>query len=141
MSLINLIGLFYYRFEIETMNNSLEASESDLKKQLDNSDFATAVFNQLSKEFDKIGIDLAFNDDELQDYVHFKNRLSEEILAIIRGAPNRLNQLFYLSDLPEQQVNELFKTAAHPQQEIAELLLHRITQKVILRKKHKMGLL
>jgi hypothetical protein len=112
---------------------------NELIQQLNESAFAIATFTQLQKDFDRVGIALTFSDEVLQDAGSFSTFLSSEIAVIMDQAPHLLSQLFYIADLPESQVNQLLNESEHPQLALSEALLRRTAQKVIYRKKYKLG--
>lgn len=123
------------------MKDLKKEENSDLIKAFIENDFATEVFSQLSKEFAKVGVLIEFSEDELKTFENFKHRLSDEIELIMRSSPNRIDQLLYLSDLPEGKVKAVFKENENPIEELAKMLLMRIAQKVNFRRQHKLGLL
>ncbi len=121
--------------ELKKVNNS------ELIEAFIENDFAEEVFLQLSKEFAKIGVLIEFSSEELLTFESFKQRLSDEIELITRTSPNRIDQLLYLSDLPEHRVKAVFRDNENPVEGLAEMLLFRIAQKVNFRRQHKLGLL
>jgi hypothetical protein len=111
----------------------------ELIRQLNESAFAKATFNQLRKDFERVGVALTFSDEVLQDAGSFSTFLSSEIATIMDQAPHLLSQLFYIADLPENQVNQLLNESENPQRALSEALLRRAAQKVIYRQKYKLG--
>lgn len=123
------------------MKNLEKAANSDLTQAFNESDFATEVFSQLCKEFAKVGILIEFAGDELKTFENFKHRLSDEIELIMRSSSNRIDQLLYLSDLPEHKVKAVFSDFDNPIEELSKMLLLRTAQKVNFRRQYKLGLL
>ena len=123
------------------MKDIEKVENSDLTKAFNENDFASEVFSQLSKEFAKIGVLIEFSDEELLSFESFKNRLSDEIELIMRSSPNRIDQLLYLSDLPEHKVKAVFSDYDNPVDELSKMLLLRSAQKVNFRRQYKLGLL
>ena len=123
------------------MKDLEKVENSDLMKAFDESDFATEVFAQLSKEFTKVGVLIEFSEEELLTFESFQKRLTDEIDLIMRSSANRIDQLLYLSDLPEHKVKLAFSDFENPINEISKMLLMRCAEKVNSRRKYKMGLL
>jgi len=123
------------------MKDIEKVENSGLAKEFEESDYARDVFSQLCKEFAKIGVLLEFEEKELESFESFKQRLSDEIELIMRSSPSRIDQLLYLSDLPEQRVKAVFSDFDNPIEELANMLLWRTAQKVDFRRQHKLGLL
>ena len=123
------------------MKDTIKGEKSDLIQSFEESKFAEAVFTQLQKEFYKVGVIIEFSNEELLSFPVFKKRLSEEIELIMRSSSNTINQLLYISDLPEQAIDKIFKTEIEPIETLAEMLLIRISQKIYYREKYKLGLI
>lgn len=102
---------------------------SDLIKAFIENDFATEVFSQLSKEFAKVGVLIEFSEEELTSFESFKHRLSDEIELIMRSSASRIDQLLYVSDLPEGKVKAVFSENENPVAELSKMLLMRTAQK------------
>jgi hypothetical protein len=123
------------------MEDNTSGKQLELIASFDQSGFAEAVFSQLHKEFSKVGILIEFNAEDLETFPTFKKRLAEEIELIMRSSPNSINQLLYVSDLPEETVHAIFKTEIEPIETLAEMLLIRISQKIYYREKYKLGII
>ena len=123
------------------MKNLEKADNSELIEAFTESDFASDVFSQLCKEFAKIGVLIKFSDEELQNFGSFQSRLSDEIELIMRSSSNRIDQLLYVSDLPEDKVQAVFRDNQNPVGELSKMLLMRSAEKVNFRRKYKLGLL
>lgn len=123
------------------MKNSKKIANSELIEAFNESDFATEVFLQLSKEFTKVGVLIEFSEEELLTFESFQKRLSDEIELIMRSSANRIDQLLYLSDLSEHKVQLAFSDFENPINEISKMLLMRCAEKVNFRRKYKLGLL
>ncbi|HZH86152.1 MAG TPA: hypothetical protein VFD77_02470 [Brumimicrobium sp.] len=123
------------------MKDITTGKQSELIQSFEGSEFAESVFLQLHKEFAKVGILIEFNAEDLVSFSVFKKRLAEEIEVIMRASPNSINQLLYLSDLPEETVHAVFKNEIEPIETLAEMLLIRISQKIYYREKYRLGLI
>ncbi|HLV42188.1 MAG TPA: hypothetical protein VKY37_07910 [Brumimicrobium sp.] len=115
--------------------------QAELILSFEESSFAQAVFAQLYKEFEKVGILIEFNSEDLLTFPTFKKRLADEMELIMRASPNSINQLLYVTDMPEQTVIDVFNTETEPIETLAEMLLFRISQKIYYREKYKLGLI
>lgn len=123
------------------MKDITTGKQSELIQSFEGSEFAESVFLQLHKEFAKVGILIEFNAEDLVSFSVFKKRLAEEIEVIMRASPNSINQLLYVSDLPEETVHDVFKNEIEPIETLAEMLLIRISQKIYYREKYRLGLI
>lgn len=123
------------------MKDLKKVENSELIEAFIENDFATEVFSQLSKEFAKVGVLIEFKEEELISFESFRNRLSDEIELIMRSSPNRIDQLLYVTDLPEGKVKAVFSENENPVAELSKMLLMRTAQKVNFRRQYKMGLL
>lgn len=115
------------------MKNIPYPEKGDLLTKFDDSRFVTAVFNQIAKEFHKIGIALQFEITDLQSYQQFHQCIADELEVIFRSSKQRFNQLLYSIDLPENKVNQIVKHGVEPLKELSELILIRVSQKVYFR--------
>ncbi|PKR80037.1 hypothetical protein CW751_11760 [Brumimicrobium salinarum] len=118
-----------------------KVKNSVIKSAFHENEFAREVFLQLNKEFSKIGILIEFSDEELSTFESFQTKLAKELELIMRSSSHRIDQLLYLSDLPEGQVQIVFEENKNPVEELAKMFLIRIAQKVDIRRQYKMGLL
>ncbi|RFC54491.1 hypothetical protein [Brumimicrobium aurantiacum] len=123
------------------MEDLEQPQSTELISSFNESDFAKEVFSQLTKEFGKVGILIEFNEDDLATFEAFKERLSEELDLIMRSSSNRVDQLFYLADIPESKVKTAIQDAENPVDELAKMLLVRAAEKVNFKRKYKLGLL
>ncbi|WP_107038415.1 hypothetical protein [Brumimicrobium mesophilum] len=123
------------------MKNLDKADNSELIEAFTESDFASEVFSQLCKEFAKVGVLIEFSEEDLLTFERFQNRLSEEIELIMRSSSNRIDQLLYVSDLPEDKVKAVFRNNNNPVAELSKMLLMRSAQKVKFKRQYKLGLI
>lgn len=121
------------------MRNLQDLNKKEIIKRFTEESFAEATFNQVKNDFLKVGIEIQFSEKDLSSKEAFTQQLSAEVEAIMREAPHLLTQLFYLIDLPENQVNEMLFDAENPTLDLANALLIRAAQKVYYRDKFKSG--
>lgn len=120
------------------MRNLQDLNKKEIIKRFEEESFAKATFEQVKNDFLKVGIDIQFSDQDYATKEDFIKRLSEEIDAIMREAPHLLTQLFYLVDLPENQVDLMLTDAENPSLELADALLIRAAQKVYFKQKYSL---
>ncbi|MEX1190587.1 MAG: hypothetical protein WEA99_01355 [Brumimicrobium sp.] len=112
-------------------------NKNEIIKRFAEESFAKATFDQVKNDFLKVGIEIQFADEVYASKEAFTKQLGGEIEAIMREAPHLLTQLFYLIDLPENQIEIILKEAENPTLELANALLIRAAQKVYFREKYK----
>lgn len=120
------------------MRNLQDLNKKEIIKRFEEESFAKATFEQVKNDFLKVGIDIQFSDKDYSTKEDFIKRLGSEIEAIMREAPHLLSQLFYLVDLPENQVDNALSEAENPAMELADALLNRAAQKVYFKQKYKL---
>ncbi len=120
------------------MRNLQDLNKKEIIKRFSEESFAKATFEQVKNDFFKVGIEIQFSDENYASKDAFTKQLGGEIDAIMREAPHLLTQLFYLVDLPENQVDILLSDAENPALELAEALLIRAAQKVYFKQKYKL---
>jgi hypothetical protein len=120
------------------LRNLQDLNKKEIIKRFSEESFAKATFGQVKNDFFKVGIDIQFSDEDYLTKEAFTVRLGNEIEAIMREAPHLLTQLFYLVDLPENQVDIALNEAENPALELAEALLIRAAQKVYYKQKYKL---
>lgn len=118
------------------MDEIKQPTQEELTLYLREETFADQVFQQLVKEFIKIGIEIQLQKSDFVTLEQFNKRLGEELELLANNAKSNFNQLLYLSDLPENKVNDIFELSENPMEELAHLLLIRTAQKIYLRKKY-----
>jgi hypothetical protein len=114
---------------------------NEIIERLQENKFATDTFEQLKKDFLRVGIVLELPDEILENPKDFLDYLTEEVELVMNDAPHLLSQLLYIADLPESQVNQLFEEAEQPHRSLSEALLRRAAQKVLYRERYKLGTL
>ncbi|MEX2482983.1 MAG: hypothetical protein WED10_00385 [Brumimicrobium sp.] len=119
------------------MRNLQDLNKNEIIKRFAEESFAKATFDQVKNDFLKVGIEIQFADEVYASKEAFTKQLGGEIEAIMREAPHLLTQLFYLIDLPENQIEIILKEAENPTLELANALLIRAAQKVYFREKYK----
>lgn len=112
---------------------------NEIIERLQENKFATDTFEQLKKDFLRVGIVLELPDEILKNPKDFLEYLTKEVELIMNEAPHLLTQLLYIADLPESQVSQLFEEAEQPHRSLSEALLRRSAQKVLYREKYKLG--
>lgn len=120
------------------MRNLQDLNKKEIIKRFSEESFAKATFEQVKNDFFKVGIDIQFSDEDYATKDTFIKRLGSEIEAVMREAPHLLTQLFYLVDLPENQVDLLLSEAENPTLDLADALLIRAAQKVYFKQKYKL---
>ncbi|PHR49575.1 MAG: hypothetical protein COA32_00155 [Fluviicola sp.] len=120
------------------MRNLQDLNKKEIIKRFAEESFASATFEQVKNDFLKVGIEIQFKDEHYVTKEAFTQQLGGEIDAIMREAPHILTQLFYLVDLPENQVDIMLSEANNPALELADALLIRAGQKVYFKQKYKL---
>ena len=120
------------------MRNLQDLNKKEIIKRFAEESFARATFEQVKNDFFKVGIEIQFKDEHYVTKEAFTTQLGREIDAIMREAPHILTQLFYLVDLPENQVDIMLSEAENPALELADALLIRAAQKVYFKQKYKL---
>lgn len=120
------------------MRNLQDLNKKEIIKRFEEASFAKATFQQVKNDFFKVGIEIQFTDEHYATKEAFTKQLGGEIDAIMREAPHLLTQLFYLVDLPENQVYKSLNEAKNPALELADALLNRAAQKVYFKQKYKL---
>lgn len=90
---------------------------------------------QLKKDFEGAGIDAEFTDSISSDFLELKNSLQQQLDSIIRN--NTLSGLLYCVDINEFQIKKYTASNSYLDfdEVIAELIIKRILQKIILKKR------
>ncbi len=114
---------------------------NEIIERLQENKFAYETFEQLKKDFLRVGIVLELPDEILANPNDFLEYLTKEVEVVMNEAPHLLTQLLYIADLPETQVSQLFEEAEQPHCSLSEALLRRSAQKVLYREKFKLGAL
>jgi hypothetical protein len=109
--------------------------ELDPVSNLSNVELFQLFKQQLKKDFEGAGIDAAFTDNLSSDFLELKNSLLKQLDSIIRN--NTLAGLLYRVDINEFQIKKYTTSNSHLDfdEVIAELIIKRILQKIILKKR------
>lgn len=116
-----------------------KSNHTELVSSFQERDFAAKVFNQLQREFQKIGLEVDFEEADYSSYESFLEKLEKELSLVLDHSPSLFQQLLYISDLPEHEIANIFSEAPNPTQEISKLLLIRIARKVYYQNLYKQG--
>src|SRR6476661_2161748 len=111
--------------------------EPDFNKGLQQEDLFELFRLQLKKDFESCGINSDFTGRLPAEYEQLRNIILVEIEKLLAGASQYLQGLLYRIDISEQQLSKYGKQ--HPDlnlaETIAELIIKRVLQKVILKKR------
>lgn len=90
---------------------------------------------QLKKDFEGAGINGDFSDEMLPDFSALKEKLQKELDHVLKN--NQLAGLLYRIDISEIQLKKYQTASLHLTfiEVLAELIIKRILQKVILKKR------
>jgi hypothetical protein len=94
---------------------------------------------QLKKDFQNSGIDVAFIDEFIQDYEFIHSSISHRLNHLLKNGTFKLNELLYRIDISEIQISNLSRKKPQLTFEdlLAELIMKRILQKVVIKLVHK----
>lgn len=111
--------------------------EIDVNNSLQQESLFAQFKSQLKKDFEGAGVAADFTDDLPSDLDLLKERIQQALQPLVRGNMSLLSSLFYRIDISEQQLRNYEQQ--HKQlsfEELAaELIIKRVLQKVILRKR------
>lgn len=109
----------------------------DIPQQLDaTTELAILTIAQIKKDFLSNGLEIRLEADEHPTYEKLKSELSAVLDWLFENDSQKLMQLLYRIDLPEQKLNEALAAARDEAVSalIAALIVQREAQKVIIRK-------
>jgi len=111
--------------------------EIDINNSLQQEDLFEQFRSQLKKDFEGAGIAAGFTNDLPSDLHLLKERILQALQPLFRGNMALLSSLFYRIDISEQQLKNYEQQHKHLSFEelAAELIIKRVLQKVILRKR------
>ncbi len=113
-------------------------SISNIIESFHSNDVALASIEQLKKEFRRNGIDLQISDIGSTDYNLLINEVAHPIEFLIEKDLQRLMQLLYSVDIPDQLSKRAFNSN-DPILHIAQLIVNRSIQKVLIRRAYSSG--
>lgn len=111
----------------------------EVQNQLLNPELYDMFLQQLKKDFQNSGIDVAFIDEFIQDYEFIHSSISQRLNHLLKNGTFKLNELLYRVDISELQISNLSKKKPQLTFEdlLAELIMKRILQKVVIKLVHK----
>jgi hypothetical protein len=102
-------------------------NELNLNNQLKNQDFVSKTISQIEKDFDRCNLNI-----HLTQFIN-RDSLENEIFKLIQNlSSDKLQQLMYIIDIPENDYSKLLGTEFF-HRALAEKILRREALKVFLR--------
>lgn len=111
--------------------------ELDIKAALARNDLFTLFKLQLKKDFEGAGADATFTDGLPLQLEDLKRCVIAALTALQRSNANLLTGLLYRVDISEQQLRNYHRdhSGLGFEELLAELIIKRVLQKIILKKK------
>lgn len=111
--------------------------EIELKHQLLQQDLFNLFKIQLKKDFETTGLDADFTDDLVPEFELLKSAIISQLKPILKNTYSSLSNLLYRIDISEVQIKNYQETNGllSFEEVLAELIIKRILQKVILKKR------
>ena len=99
------------------------------------------VSENISNVFNRFGLDLPLNPDDVETLSQLKIFLTEKLTDLLDHNFNLLVNTLYRIDVNEEKLNELFgsKNKANIPNALANLIIDRQLQKIHFKKKYKEG--
>lgn len=111
--------------------------EINLNTSLLQQDLFMLFKNQLKKDFESCGVGVEFIENLPQEFEALKSSLIEAFQPLLKRSSSSLQNLLYRIDISEQQIKN-YQTKNRDlnfENVLAELIIKRIFQKVILKKR------
>jgi hypothetical protein len=114
-------------------------NEPDVFRQLQQEDLFELFRQQLGKDFSSSGADAAFVEHLSRDYETVRTAISKAVSPMTGGSGAQLGSLLYRIDISEKQLSGYLSEheGLSFADAVAELIIKRVLQKVILRKKFR----
>ncbi|MBL7933634.1 MAG: hypothetical protein JNL60_17155 [Bacteroidia bacterium] len=111
--------------------------ESDIKTFLLKEQLFDLFKSQLKKDFEGAGLNGDFADALPADFTLLCKELEQQLVSLSKKSSSALSSLLYRIDINERQLNsyQLKQRQESFEKVLAEVIVKRILQKVILRKK------
>ncbi len=109
----------------------------ELNQQLMKEDLFTLFKTQLQKDFEVSGIPTDFIKELPSNFGLLRTELIVQLKPVLKNTYSSLSNLLYRVDISESQVKKYEQTnpELNFEEQIAELIIKRILQKVILKKR------
>jgi hypothetical protein len=112
-------------------------NEIEVNRQLGREDLFELFRAQLQKDFLGSGLNAAFTENLPKDFFLVRSLISAELEKVMNSSLSAMQGLIYRVDISEQQLTQYRReqSTRHYPDLLAELIIKRILQKVILRKR------
>lgn len=110
--------------------------ELEIRAYLINEDLFSLFKKQLKKDFETSGVEAGFADNLLPEWFSLKEVIGRALKPVMKSGL-QLAPLLYRIDINEGEIQhyQAMKSDLSPEEIMAELIIKRILQKVVLKKK------
>ena len=123
--------------ELNLLNKALIPSKDDFLLWMEGrEEIILATARQLNKDFCRAGFQLELKNDKLISPIFLRNSIKKS-LSHEDFASQKMMQLFYLIDIPEEMLVHVNEGSNYEIESIVELILYRSFTKVYFRTRYK----